>query len=90
MARGLPRPAINTNWDYFLSGRLDNGTRTNTASTHAGFFHPAGVGNHTNPLQVGEPASSCLVMSMGNIVPGNGSLSTYLTYLGHFSSPDIL
>ena len=67
-----------------VSGRFDYSPRTDTAGTDPCLSHSAGVGDHADSLQVGEPASSRLVMCVGYIVPGNGTLPANLTYLGHF------
>ena len=84
MARWIFRPAIILELLIGLSGWFNHSPRADTTGTNPCFSYPTRVGNHAHPLEVGEPASSCLVMGVGNVVPGNGTFSANLTYLGHF------
>ena len=84
MARWIFRPAIILKLLIGLSGWFNHSPRADTTGTNPSFSHPAGVSNHAHSLEVGEPASSCLVMGVGNVVSGNGTFSADLTYLGHF------
>jgi hypothetical protein len=65
------------------SGRLDNGARADATGAGVDVHGAAVGGDHANSLQIGQPATTGLVMGVADVVPGSGAFATNLTITGH-------